>query len=341
MLNFKTKNKLKISFKVLFASIILLIAVGCSKLNTDIPPAPEISIHAEGVLDQNSPKFHGNLVAESENGMIDCTQCHSTEFFGCSDSGCHSSIKVHNPDIIDPQAEGFHGNYIRNQAAWDMRDCANCHSPDYSGGIASPSCLDCHTEPNGPEACNTCHGDFTNPDLIAPPRDINKNTSTDSVGVGAHTAHLINNQIGAIIPCSTCHIVPQKYYDPGHIDSPLPAEVIFSNIAIVNNGINSSYNYSTATCSNTYCHGNWEFLKDSSNNQFAYSDTSMRGNNVSVIFNKVDGTQALCGSCHNLAPEGHIGNPNCSNCHIAVVDANGNIIDQTKHINGMKNVFGN
>ena len=92
MLKLKIKNKLKITFKILFISIILLFAAGCSKLNTDIPPAPEISIHAEGTLDPNSPNFHGKMVAESTNGMIDCAQCHSTEFIGCSDSGCHSSI---------------------------------------------------------------------------------------------------------------------------------------------------------------------------------------------------------------------------------------------------------
>ena len=31
----------------------------------------------------------------------------------------------------------------------------------------------------------------------------------------------------------------------------------------------------------------------------------------------------------------------CVNCHAGVVDNQGNIIDQTKHINGVKNVFGN
>ena len=82
-------------------------------------------------------------------------------------------------------------------------------------------------------------------------------------------------------------------------------------------------------------------MKDSSSNQFAYTADKMMGNNRSVIWNQVDGSQAVCGSCHNLPPDGHIANPNCSNCHPGVVDANRNIIDQTKHINGMKNVFGN
>ena len=217
---------------------------------------------------------------------------------------------------------------------------------DYSGGIAESSCLTCHTNPGGPEACNTCHGDFNDVSRIAPPKDISKNTETDSAGVGAHVKHLYDNQLGSEILCSTCHKVPQEVYETGHVDSDLPAEVIFGNLAI-HNGANAVYNFSNATCSDAYCHGNWQFLKDSSSNQFIYTDSIMVGNSYAPKWNKVDGSEAVCGSCHSLPPTGHQNEGNdpnattCVNCHTGVVDANGNIIDQTKHINGMKNVFGN
>jgi hypothetical protein len=57
----------------------------------------------------------------------------------------------------------------------------------------------------------------------------------------------------------------------------------------------------------------------------------------------VDGTQATCGSCHNLPPIGHVeaNITACSTCHQGIVDSDGNIIDTDKHINGEKNVFGN
>ena len=277
---------------IIFISVIFLYS--CSKLNEPIPAAPEITIHETGILDKDSPNFHGTLVRENE---------------------------------------------------WDLQICQGCHSADYSGGVAGSSCLTCHSQPEGPEACNTCHGDFDNPDIIAPPRDINGNISTDSTGVGAHFHHLYDNELGSEIECSTCHVVPEDYFDDGHVDTDLPAEVVLGNLAVHNIAGDASYDYSTATCSNTYCHGNWEFLKDSSDFQFMYTADKMAGNNQSVIFNQVDGTQALCGSCHGLPPDGHLQSALSScglvGCHEGIVDSDGNIINTEKHINGEKNVRGN
>ena len=177
---------------------------------------------------------------------------------------------------------------------------------------------------------------------------MNNDTLTTSPGVGAHVKHLYDNQLGSEILCSTCHKVPQEVYDPGHVDSNLPAEVIFGNLAIYDGGANAGYNFSNATCSDVYCHGSFEFLKDSAGaNAWIYTDSLIVGNSFAPKWNKVDSTQAVCGSCHLLPPTGHqnAGNdPNattCATCHPGVVDVNGNIIDQTKHINGMKNSFGN
>ncbi len=284
----------KLLVKFLGALIILVIFASCSKLDDSIPPAPILSTHDEGILDHDSPDFHGNLVRQSN---------------------------------------------------WDLKACQSCHDANYSGGITDASCLSCHTQPTGPEACNTCHGDFDDPNIIAPPRDTNDNSSTDSVGVGAHIHHLYHSKLGLKIECSTCHEVPQDYLDAGHTDSPLPAEVIFSPLAIHNIADNPVFDNSSATCSNTYCHGNWEFLKDSSSNQFAYTSDKMVGNNLSMIWNQVDGSQIFCGSCHDLPPQGHVPQTldTCGGCHSGIVDSEGKIVDSLsyKHINGEINVFGN
>ena len=286
---------MKFFYSILTLISLALLLISCSDL-VEPPPtkAPELTIHKTGILDKNSPDFHGKLVRS--NG-------------------------------------------------WSFSSCIRCHGSDYKGGTAGESCLKCHTEDNGPEACNTCHGNFSDPSMIAPPRDVNGNTSTDSLGVGAHYQHLYANELGSEIECSTCHLVPQHYLDAGHLDTDLPAEIILNNLAVVNLASNSSYDHSTGTCSNTYCHGNFEFLKDSSDYQFMYTADKMVGNNKPVVFNDVDGTQAECGSCHGLPPEGHIESAlsNCGNvgCHIGIVDADGNIIGKEKHINGMKNVRGN
>jgi hypothetical protein len=286
--------KMRKSLIEFFSALFILgVFASCSKLNEPIPLTPELTIHREGILEKDSPTWHGNLVREN---------------------------------------------------SWNLKACQNCHSADYSGGITGSSCLTCHTQPSGPEACNTCHGDFTDPAIIAPPQDINHNISTDSTGVGAHVSHLYQNDLGSQIPCSTCHIVPQDYFDPGHaVDDLLPAEVIFSPLAVHNIAVNPVYDYSSATCSDTYCHGNWEFLKDSSSYQFAYTDDKMVGNNNSVVWNEVGVGQADCGTCHGLPPTGHVPHAIefCSTCHTDVVDSDGNIINTEKHINGEKNVFGN
>lgn len=254
---------------------------------------------------------------------------------------------LHEKGIDNPSSDKFHGKLIREQG-WSMVSCTYCHGGNYAGGIVEVSCLTCHTQPRGPEACNTCHGDFANPTKIAPPRALNGTISTDYPGVGAHVAHLYENDLGDNIRCSTCHKFPSSLYAESHLGEDNRAEIIFGRLSI-QQGVTPVYNFETNTCSDTYCHGNFVFYRDSSAYPGLYTAPTMTGNNVTVKWNQVDGSQAACGSCHGnqslniYYPAGH--QPfqlnECANCHIGVVDNQGNIIDQSKHINGVPNVFGN
>lgn len=338
---------MKSLYKILFLLIAVGIVVSCSKLEDAITPAPKVGTHNDGNLDPASPNFHGLIVAENLDGWNSCRQCHAsdlsggTAIVGCTDNGCHPSINVHVEGIVDTMSQNFHGNFIRTNG-WDILDCKKCHGENYSGGIASPTCTNCHTHPNGPESCNTCHGDFNEPNLISPPQDTKNNFGTDSPGVGAHKVHLYDNDIAAIIECSTCHIVPEKYSSEGHIGQTGRADVIFNNTAIINIASNAEYDFENINCSNTYCHGNFEYLKADApeNHKFAYAEGFDRisGNNKSIIWNKVDGTQAECGSCHGIPPLGHIESTltGCGTCHSGIVDRNGNLVDSLKykHIDG-------
>ncbi len=270
-----------------------LVLYSCSDLRNNInTTAPVLSVHKEGILNVNSPNFHGNLV---------------------------------------------------RQNGWSFAECKQCHAADYTGGITGKSCYKCHTEPAGPEACNTCHGDFHDPNKIAPPRDTNGGTSTSLATVGAHSSHLYTNKLGKAVSCTNCHNVPQKFDDPGHIGQ-TPATVVFSGLADTNVASNAAFDSGSLTCSNTYCHGNFEFKKSDAipTNQFAYASDKIVGNNFSPVWNKVDGSQDSCGTCHGLPPTGHIYAPitACFLCHQGVVDENGKIIDQNKHINGYKSARG-
>ncbi len=269
-------------------------------------------------------------------------------FFACSELNNNietvQKISAHGVGILDTTSTEFHGKLIKS-LGWDLSACWKCHASDYSGGVTGVSCLNCHTEANGPEACNTCHGDINDPSKIAPPRDLSGNTSTTSRGVGAHNSHLFNVILTNNVECSTCHKVPSDFSDPAHINGDGKANIIFGNLAIVNEGINSSYNQMDGNCSNVYCHGNFVFDKASAapNNQFAYADDVMMGNNVTVNWTSVGQSEAECGSCHGLPPTGHIPETVefCGFCHLGIVDVNGNIVDSLKykHINGVIDVI--
>ncbi|MCX8010257.1 MAG: CxxxxCH/CxxCH domain-containing protein, partial [Ignavibacteria bacterium] len=227
------------------------------------------------------------------------------------------------------------------------------HGTDLKGGTSEKSCFRCHSGQKGPEECNTCHGDFTktiNADSLfyytAPPKGVFGESATSTRAVGAHRVHLLGGTISGSTKCQECHLVPTTTYQAGHVDSQLPAEVLFkdslANTRTGNIIPNPSWDSNNLTCQNTYCHGNFEFLKANSSYQFVYTADKMTGLNKTVKWTKVDGTEAACGSCHGLPPAGHLVVPlsSCGNpglCHAGIVDSNGKIIDKKKHINGKIN----
>ena len=139
--------------------------------------------------------------------------------------------------------------------------------------------------------------------------------------------------------CSLCHSVPDNYKDSGHLDETDNAEILFNVFVTDSGNVASTWNHSTASCNNTYCHGAFKFDKDASSNQWVYLDSVIIGNNPEMIWTNVGTGQADCGSCHGLPPTGHGDYTTCHTCHIGVVDADRNIIDKSKHINGKIDIF--
>lgn len=187
------------------------------------------------------------------------------------------------------------------------------------GGVASPAV----------PACTGCHGAAgQNP---APPRDSSGNTSPTALGVGAHQAHVTAaHHLSVPVPCSTCHVVPAALEDPGHINHPLPAIVVFSGLA-VHDGATPAWNRANATCTNSYCHGGGQSMA---------GDTNAR---LRAPVWTLGTSQAFCGSCHGVPPStpAHAGVafPNCSGCHPGTVEPNGaihfDVGGTTKHMNGV------
>jgi predicted CxxxxCH...CXXCH cytochrome family protein len=154
--------------------------------------------------------------------------------------------------------------------------------------------------------CDGCHG---SPESPAPPTDLEGNTWTTAVGVGAHQAHLqAPSKLSAPIACATCHAVPIAIDSPGHLGGPGPALV----------DARLGYDHDTQVCTNTYCHG-------------------------SALPPWTSSGQVGCGSCHGVPPmdaahDSSMTTTTCATCHPGTVDATGAIIvtnGTSEHINGV------
>ncbi|MCS7053926.1 MAG: CxxxxCH/CxxCH domain-containing protein [Ignavibacterium sp.] len=265
------------------------------------------------------------------------------------------SVNIHKPGINNPNSPNFHGKLVA-ATDWTMRECQQCHGRNYQGGIiseASGNCLTCHTQSAGPEACNTCHGDFSDSTKIAPPRALDGSISPSSRGVGAHVKHLYAATSGKKVECNECHLVPAMFLSAGHFDNTPRSEVVFGDLTKTKTNEpnttdydaslqlfspNPSYNYETNSCSNTYCHG---YFKN--------------GNTDYVVSFTAGSDGAKCGTCHGNKDTGnslpktsaqggtHPNVPNCEFCHagvVALVSGKYVITDSSKHINGKLNIFG-
>ncbi|MCA9733080.1 MAG: CxxxxCH/CxxCH domain-containing protein [Deferribacteres bacterium] len=250
---------------------------------------------------------------------------------------CHGDVVDANKNIIDKNlhingetnvkgqhptgwmstsSANFHGIFIR-VSSWNLKQCQDCHGDDYSGGLVGSSCLSCH--PSSPEGCTVCHGGMDN-NSGAPPEDIDGNHLTSARGIGAHTAHLSTGKLSTGFACETCHTVPGTFDVAGHVDSDLPAEIHFGGLAR-QEGANPTWD--GTTCQNSYCHGNFTMGDQTNDPTWTISD----------------GTQAACGTCHSLPPQGrHSKNDRCHLCHSDVVSSTNKIINNVLHINGKADV---
>ncbi len=226
--------------------------------------------------------------------------------------------------------------------AWTSTDdlgCTGCHgSPPPAPHPPASRCESCHAEvASGPEtirapelhvngivnvdvptACNSCHGSGG----AAPPRDVSGNTDTTFSGVGAHQAHVVGSGLARPVPCDECHVPIDELSSPGHFDTPLPAEIVFSGVATA---YGATPTYDGASCLNSYCHG------------ADFEESRVSGGSLTApSWTTVDGSQAACGTCHGLPPPiGHPQVDDCSSCHRNVRPDNESFFDPALHVNGI------
>jgi predicted CxxxxCH...CXXCH cytochrome family protein len=285
-------------------------------------------------------------------GPRDCVDCHSTSTFppahpaisnptptgadclACHTTGSHTTGAVtlvgHPVAWMDQASAGFHAF----EANKGLGKCQSCHAADLSGGKTGFSCAQCHDVglPVGVVSwkvnCVMCHGG-TADRTGAPPKATWGNTA-DIVRVGAHATHVSASASSPAIGCSACHVTPADALASGHIDATPTAEITWGGISTTGGAV-PAWDRTTATCSNTYCHGKFT-----------------NGSARAVVWTSVGTGQAACGTCHGLPPAAphptvSASLPGCATCHPATIDATGALITPAaggKHMDGVIQVSG-
>lgn len=205
-----------------------------------------------------------------------------------------------------------------------LDDCSSCHggvvADDDRTLLAADRHVDGVVDLDFDESCNTCHGDVN----AAPPRDLAGNTDPEALGVGAHQVHLAGSERARAVPCSDCHLVPDDVRDPGHLDSSVPAEVVFSGAA---SAYGPNATYENGTCRLTSCHGG----------SFPEGHDS-GGSLTEPVWNEVGQGQAACGTCHAIPPPPPHPNPGtfpCHMCHQNLAEDDVTFLRPELHVDGV------
>lgn len=210
------------------------------------------------------------------------------------------NLEAHPTGWTEVTSNEFHGQFLEEDN-WDLEQCKKCHGDDYSGGTSKSSCSSQSCHSGSPETCTTCHGGVDN-QTGAPPKDLENNIARTFKGVGAHTVHNGSSKWGCLsFTCQDCHKKPTELHAAGHVDSELPAELVWGEMAKKDN---LSPNFQGTTCANVYCHG-----------------ASLKGGAL-VQPNWIQTDSLNCNSCHGLPPnsgahEAHVTNLalDCNICH--------------------------
>ncbi len=206
----------------------------------------------------------------------------------CSGTACHGPAQPAWASAKGPGAacDSCHGAPPGGAHPQSDR-CDVCHAPVAGSGLTGPTIsaagrvlhLDGQVQVVAKPSCSACHGDASSP---AP-------------ATGAHAAHL---SFG--VPCETCHVVPATVLAQGHLDSPAPAELTFSGLAL-HKASSPTWSPTARTCSGTYCHGS----------------ATLGGTLTTPQWDATDGAAKACGACHGSPPTTHppVGDFPCGACH--------------------------
>lgn len=169
---FLRMNKITIFYLFFFMTIALsLTYVGCSEVQNNLTPAPELSVHPSGWADtstanESSPNFHGKYIYDNNAwNLTQCKSCHGDDYKGgttgsscltCHTSSggpqncrlCHGGVSGHSnpPKALNGETSvsykgvGVHVYHLDSTKYSAAVECNECHLP-LTGGFNSPNHL--------------------------------------------------------------------------------------------------------------------------------------------------------------------------------------------------------
>jgi len=227
------------------------------------------------------PPDSGAHRVHSTNNHINCKECHLG--YDQTDSTISTAHHQNNITNVDGPIKG--GTFT---TAGKVCNNVYCHGSFAGGTSAAPSW-------NGSVACGSCH--------VIPPVS------------GTHTVHVTERNYN----CNVCHngynSTNSSTHATHHVDSIRQVDGTLGST--LRAGAGGTYNSTTKSCANTYCHGNFT-----------------NGTNDTPVW----ATTENCGSCHTMTPssgkhrthrsEGY----GCTTCHNGYT-ANTSV-NWTTHVNG-------
>lgn len=248
----------------------------------------------------------------------------------CSDTYCHAPTpgdQRPSPPwngVVEVSCQSCHGTPPPAPHP-QIEACSMCHASvvdkDNHTIVDRLRHVDGNVDVSFDTGCSSCHGDKTSP---APPRDLAGNTLSSAAGVGAHRAHLEGSASARALRCESCHQVPTQVLEAGHIDTPQPAEVVFSGAALSAGG-GPKPEYVEGSCRNTACHG----ASFPQGRPSGGSNTTPRWTGGPA--------EAACGSCHGLPPPPPhpLATYPCHSCHGDIADDDVSFLHPEQHVDGV------
>jgi predicted CxxxxCH...CXXCH cytochrome family protein len=165
----------------------------------------------------------------------------------------HSSPLAHDKGWSAPNVGGsFHATVLADARyaplfdPADPRRCDGCHGVSADKGGAIP-CTTCHASAFGLTSCASCHGSGGDPR----PKKSTCDTLARRASADLHALHADPSEDSAYpgVPCSSCHVVPERADAKGHANGGR-AVVRFDTTKLST----ASYDATSRSCSVKTCH---------------------------------------------------------------------------------------